>query len=123
MYVTNYSGTPGTVIDVTYGRALASGSTASAGTWLLCDMNTTAVLTAPAGCKASVNGYYKFAAGTVQPPAQTGFTDIPEGAYYADAVKWAVENNITKGVSETQFAPDQSCTRGQTVTFLYRSGV
>ena len=49
------------------------------------------------------------------------FEDVPESAYYADAVLWAVENGITNGMSETTFEPDAVCTRGQAVTFLYRA--
>ena len=47
-----------------------------------------------------------------------GFTDVPQGAYYKYAVDWAVENNITSGVSATAFSPDETCTRAQAVTFL-----
>ena len=53
--------------------------------------------------------------------AENPFTDVAEGAYYYDAVLWAVENGITNGVSATEFAPDAQCTRGQIVTFLYRA--
>lgn len=49
------------------------------------------------------------------------FTDVPAGAYYADAVDWAVENGVTKGISDTVFGPDLSCTRAQMVTFLWRA--
>ena len=42
-------------------------------------------------------------------------------AYYAKAVAWAVENGITNGMTETMFAPNATCTRGQSVTFLYRA--
>ena len=49
------------------------------------------------------------------------FTDVPEDAYYADAVKWAVEKGITNGTTDTTFSPDQSCTRSQMVTFLWRA--
>ncbi len=49
------------------------------------------------------------------------FTDVPIGAYYYDAVQWAVEKKITAGTSETEFSPGQSCTRGQAVTFLWRA--
>ena len=49
------------------------------------------------------------------------FSDVPAGAYYAKAVAWAVENGITKGTSETTFHPDETCTRAQGVTFLYRA--
>ena len=49
------------------------------------------------------------------------FTDVKPGAYYYDAVLWAVEQNITNGVSATAFGPDRGCTRGQVVTFLWRA--
>ena len=49
------------------------------------------------------------------------FTDIAEGAYYADAVAWAIQNKVTSGVSATTFAPNASCTRGQMVTFLWKA--
>ena len=51
----------------------------------------------------------------------SSFTDVPASAYYAKAVAWAVENGITNGMTETTFAPDETCTRGQSVTFLYRA--
>jgi hypothetical protein len=50
----------------------------------------------------------------------TVFTDVDEDAYYAEAVAWAVANEITKGTSETTFSPDDDCTRAQVVTFLWR---
>lgn len=49
------------------------------------------------------------------------FTDVRPTAYYAQAVAWAVEAGITKGTSPTRFSPQATCTRGQVVTFLYRS--
>ena len=49
------------------------------------------------------------------------FTDVPTDAYYAEAVEWAVENGITKGVSDTDFGPNMTCTRAQIVTFLWRA--
>ena len=51
----------------------------------------------------------------------TPFTDVPSDAYYAAAVKWAYENNITTGTSATTFSPEATCTRGQVVTFLWRA--
>ncbi len=50
-----------------------------------------------------------------------GFVDVPEGEWYTDAVRWAVENGVTTGVDETHFAPDEGCTRAQAVTFLWRA--
>lgn len=48
------------------------------------------------------------------------FTDVRENGYYFKAMLWAVENGITKGTTKTEFAPDDTCNRGQVVTFLYR---
>lgn len=55
-------------------------------------------------------------------PKVTGstFTDVPADAVYAQAVEWAVKEKITTGTSATTFSPDQTCTRGQIVTFLHR---
>ena len=52
---------------------------------------------------------------------ESPFFDVPENAYYYKAVLWAVEKGITTGVSETAFAPDESCTRSQVATFLWRA--
>jgi len=52
---------------------------------------------------------------------KTPFTDLKPGAFYENAVAWAVENDVTKGMTETTFGPDATCTRGQVVTFLYRA--
>ena len=49
------------------------------------------------------------------------FKDVPAGSYYRDAVLWAVENGITKGVTAAAFNPNQTCTRAQIVTFLWRA--
>lgn len=48
------------------------------------------------------------------------FADVKSTAYYADAVLWAVRENITKGTTNTTFSPDADCTRAQIVTFLWR---
>ena len=52
--------------------------------------------------------------------AEHPFTDVKEGTFYYKAMLWAVENEITAGMTKTTFAPDATCTRGQVVTFLYR---
>ena len=49
------------------------------------------------------------------------FADVPAGKYYTTAILWALENNITKGRTATTFGPDDACTRGHVVTFLYRA--
>ena len=54
-------------------------------------------------------------------PEAPFFADVPASAYYADAVKWAVEQGITSGTSTNTFSPDMSCTRAQIVTFLWRA--
>ena len=62
------------------------------------------------------------AAGSPKPETRTmPFTDVPAGSYYYDAVLWAVENDITKGTSDTTFSPNMTCTRAQIVAFLWRS--
>jgi hypothetical protein len=68
------------------------------------------------------DGKVKVAATFTKAGAPTeGFTDVPADAYYADAVKWAVEKGITNGLTATTFGPNNSCTRGQMVTFLWRA--
>lgn len=49
------------------------------------------------------------------------FADVNEDAYYFDSVLWAVENGVTSGTTATTFAPNTTCTRAQTVTFLWRA--
>ena len=61
------------------------------------------------------------AAGSPAPKNMSSFTDVPADAFYAKAVAWAVENGITAGTGDGKFAPDATCTRAQSVTFLYRA--
>ena len=61
------------------------------------------------------------AAGSPEPKTASSFSDVPASAYYAKAVEWAIENGITNGMTETTFAPNATCTRGQSVTFLHRA--
>ena len=51
----------------------------------------------------------------------TRFADVAETAYYADAVLWAVKEGVTLGTSANAFSPDETCTRAQIVTFLWRT--
>ena len=53
--------------------------------------------------------------------AKSGFDDVKADAYYANAVKWAVDRQITAGTSETTFSPEDTCTRAQILTFLWRA--
>lgn len=62
------------------------------------------------------------AAGSPAPQSTTNpFTDVAPGAYYYNAVLWAVENGVTNGTSADKFSPDGTVTRGQTVTFMFRA--
>ena len=53
--------------------------------------------------------------------ANNPFADVKESDFYYNAVLWAVKNGITSGMTETTFGPDEKCTRGQIVTFLWRA--
>ena len=57
---------------------------------------------------------------TLSVSALAAFTDVPEGAYYADAVAWALENGVTDGMTAETFCPDEPCTRAQIVAFLWK---
>ena len=61
------------------------------------------------------------AAGSPEPKGAANMTDVPQDAYYAKAVAWAIENGVTSGTGAGQFSPDATCTRAQGVTFLYRA--
>ncbi len=61
----------------------------------------------PAVCRVSVS-------------ERSGFKDVQPDAYYYEAVEWGNANGIVYGYSDSVFAPDDSCTRGQIVSFLYR---
>ena len=54
-------------------------------------------------------------------PEPSIFSDVPNNAFYSEPVEWAVQNQITSGMSPTTFVPDAGCTRGQVVTFLWRA--
>ena len=82
----------------------------------LTEKNGKYTFTMPAG-KVTVSAAFKAAA----PASENPFTDVPSGAYYEDAVVWAVKKDITSGTSDTTFDPDGSCTRAQAVTFLWRA--
>lgn len=60
------------------------------------------------------------ASGETAPEKPSGFTDVPQDAYYAEAVAWAAAHGIVQGTSETTFHPNAQVTREQAVTFLYR---
>ena len=74
------------------------------------------------GCtRAQVVTFLWRAAGKPDPASsESPFSDVKEDAYYYNAVLWAVEKGITNGTSDKTFSPDETCTRAQIVTFLWR---
>ena len=76
-----------------------------------------------AGCtRGQVVTFLWRAAGEPVPESENNpFTDVKQNDYYYSAVFWAVENNITAGMSANTFGPSLTCTRAQVVTFLYRA--
>ena len=72
--------------------------------------------------RAQIVSFLWRAAGRPEPEtAVNPFTDVKESDYYYKPVLWAYENKIVAGTSETTFSPNQNCTRGQIVTFLWRA--
>ena len=71
--------------------------------------------------KVEIEVSFKKSGETSTPVSGAGFMDVSANAYYADAVKWAVDKGITSGTSTTTFSPNMSCTRAQMVTFLWRA--
>lgn len=71
-------------------------------------------------CTRSMAVAYMWKAAGSPSAKSARFTDIPDGAEYASAVAWAVEQGITSGTSATTFSPSATCTRAQIATFLYR---
>ena len=61
------------------------------------------------------------AAGSPEPKTMSSFSDVSADSYYAKAVAWAVENGVTNGIGDGLFGPNNSCTRAQIVTFLFRA--
>ena len=124
---------PGTVREFTAGKASVFTDVPSSQYyyepvyWAL-DQGITTGMTAttfvPGGecTRAQVVTFLWRANGSPKPKSSTSpFKDVKKGAWYYDAVLWAVENGITNGMSATTFAPGQVCTRAQVVTFLWRN--
>ena len=68
----------------------------------------------------AVTFLWRFAGSPKVSGAGNPFRDVREDDWYAEAVRWAVKEGITKGTSENTFSPDETCTRGQIVTLLWR---
>ena len=71
--------------------------------------------------RAMTMEYFWKQAGSPETEVSDKFSDVVDGDSYAQAVAWAVANGVTAGVTDNTFVPDQTCTRGQIVTFLYRA--
>ena len=71
--------------------------------------------------RAQIVSFLWRAAGSPEPKSVSSFSDVASDSYYAKAVAWAIENNITSGTGENRFSPDEICTRAQAVTFLARA--
>ena len=71
--------------------------------------------------RAQIVTFLWSAAGSPEPKNMSNFSDVPADSYYAKAVAWAVENGITTGTGDGKFSPDATCTRAQSVTFLFRA--
>ena len=84
---------------------------------------TTATTFTPKGLvtRGQMAAFLWRAAGSPAPLGEHGFNDVPDGAFYDDAVSWLVENEIAAGTTETTFSPGDVVTRGQMATFLWRN--
>ena len=71
--------------------------------------------------RAQIVTFLYRAAGEPAASAKIDYTDVPADAWYADAVRWAVEQGVTKGTGDKTFSPDKPCTRSEIVTFLHRA--
>lgn len=105
----------GTTIDLAAYKPTRAGYTFAG--WFSDKALTKAVTSVKLTANTTVYAKWTQNGGTTQNP----FVDVKEGAYYYDAVLWAVEQKITSGTSATTFSPDASCTRAQMVTFLWRA--
>lgn len=122
---TVYSGTA--PCDVGYMLFSSSALTSGSSYTLSSDSTAVATATAQTGTVSGgqAGGQPGNSGGQTPPDAQSpdgsAFADIPNSAYYADAVAWAVENGITTGTSAATFGPNNGCTRAQVMTFLWRA--
>ncbi len=100
-------------LDVSWSADSEIGRIDETGCFTATDQNATGFLRVSAGnCTVSI---------PVTVRRNEVFIDVTYGSYYYDAVQWALENGITTGTSESTFSPEEGCTRGQTVTFLWRA--
>ena len=74
-----------------------------------------------AACTRAQSAAFLYRAIGRQVSSKAHFSDVPSNSYYADAVAWAAANDVTNGIGSGLFGSDNSCTRAQIVTFLYRA--
>lgn len=86
------------------------------------NMVSGSIFNADIPCTRAMTATYLWqAAGSPSPPTTAHFFDVPVDAAYARAVAWAVDQGITSGTGQNSFSPDETCTRSQIATFLYRN--
>ena len=81
------------------------------------------IAAALSGTRAQIVTFLWRAAGSPVVNYAMNMSDVPEGSYYAEAVRWALSEGITTGTTENTFSPDSECTRAQAVAFLFRYAV
>lgn len=107
----------GTVIDITTGKEVPSGTKLTANTRYFCAENTAAIYTATSSSTGTVDGYYKLTNGA---ETAMGYSDVKLSSWYFSAVYFVNYNKLMDGATGTTFAPNQHVTRAVFVEALYR---
>lgn len=123
MFLWRASGSPKTTAQNTFSDVSSSDYYYNAAVWASeKGMVTGKKFEADTPCTRSATVMYLWQnAGSPEVNSALTFSDVANGDNYASAVSWAVKNNITSGTSETTFSPNEICSRGQIVTFLFRA--
>jgi len=109
----------GTVINISTGAEVPAGSRLSTNQRYFCVENTTARITANSAATGQVDGYY-LVDGADIPATHLPFLDVPESAWFFEAVDYVFGNELFTGTSATTFSPNSSMTRAMFVTVLHR---
>jgi hypothetical protein len=107
----------GTVIDITSGNIVPDRTSLSSGSRYFCAEDTQINIKASGSVSCLIDGYYKL--GDI-PPAELPFVDVPDDAWYRNAVSLVYSKKLFNGTSDTEFSPYDNMTRGMFVTALYR---
>ena len=110
--------TNGTVINITRGVEVPSGTSLSVNERYFCAEDTSAVFMASSDSVCQVDGYYKTTGAVIV--TSNKFLDVSSADWFYDAVAFAGDNGLFTGTTETTFSPQSSMTRGMFVTVLYR---